>query len=162
MIQRALGSFAEFFLLRREAAAVRRLESGPGKMLRTQVLLGRQKEAAADTLWLAGHRADGLRLAYEGLEATANAVALSLREPPPVEPGPSLPSPDAIPTVDDEAPAPEAPAEEGPAEDGTKDAEDGTKDAEDGRKDAEDGTKDAEDGTKDAEDGTKDADDGTK
>lgn len=69
-------SLVEFFSLRGAAAR----GEGVDPAVRAQGLghlrLGRQRDAAARDLWLSGHRAEGLRLALEGLAETARGAAL--------------------------------------------------------------------------------------
>ncbi|MEM9195819.1 MAG: hypothetical protein AAGF12_42025 [Myxococcota bacterium] len=76
MLRRISSTIVDLFLLRREAAALRKVEAK--QELRERLVLGRQREAAADTLWFSGYRADGLRLAFDALEVTVDAVASAM------------------------------------------------------------------------------------
>ena len=69
-------SLVEFFSLRGAAARGEGVDPAVRARGLGHLRLGRQRDAASRDLWLSGHRAEGLRLALEGLAETARGAAL--------------------------------------------------------------------------------------
>jgi hypothetical protein len=65
----------ELFWLSRSRARAKRLSEHDRSAFDRRLRLGRQRAAAAQSLWADGHRAEGLRLAVEAFDATVGTVA---------------------------------------------------------------------------------------
>jgi len=75
-----LNALTEYFLLRRADAVADGIAPDVHRRARARLLLGRQKAAAADTLWRHDHRAEALALLCAALDEAVAAARLLARD----------------------------------------------------------------------------------
>ncbi len=79
-VDAVLTALTEYFLLRRADAAVGEVAPDAHRRARARLLLGRQKAAAADTLWRNDHRAEALGLLNAALDESVAAARIVARD----------------------------------------------------------------------------------